>query len=120
MSDETTTADSIPFKWKHYSGTIQRARYGHDQSEAWLYVDTDDGQPIATLTVCLDDPPPDGHVYIKDYSENEGVLAALIEQGMVEDTGKRVPSGWVDVPLVKVLLDPMPERETAEPDESVD
>jgi hypothetical protein len=59
----------------------------------------DEEYTIATVNVPFADLPP-GHVAIKSYSENEGVLEALIEAGVVKDTGVKLPSGFVSLPVV--------------------
>lgn len=46
--------------------------------------------------------PPDGCVFIKDYAENEGMLAFLLENEIVEQgVGFKIPTGHVQVPLVR-------------------
>jgi hypothetical protein len=45
----------------------------------------------------------EGITAIKDYSENEGVLNALIDLGVVEPIGKYVTTEYVSFPLVRVL-----------------
>lgn len=46
----------------------------------------------------------DRQTFIKNYSENEGILDALVEAGIVADTGKRVSSEHVaGIPLVEVV-----------------
>jgi len=96
----------MKFKWKNWTGTIQASSYRHDNSEAWIF-QTEDGEPIATLTVMLEDagPPPPGCLYVKDWSENEGVLQALVEHGYVYDTGQRIPTGYVEAALVVKLAE---------------
>jgi hypothetical protein len=42
-------------------------------------------------------------VIIKNYSENEGVLEFLIENGIVSKPLRTVSSGWVTCPIVKLL-----------------
>jgi hypothetical protein len=42
-------------------------------------------------------------VIIKNYSENEGVLEFLIENGIVSKPLRTVESGWVTCPVVKLL-----------------
>ena len=46
---------------------------------------------------------PDGHTFIKDWSENTGMLKALVDAKLVEDTGIRVPTGYVEAALVRVI-----------------
>ena len=51
---------------------------------ALTLIDAMDGQPIATATVNLpDNTLTEGCVYIKDYSENEGMVDALIKADII-------------------------------------
>ena len=63
------------------------------------------GEQIAVLTVNVPELGafPANIVAIKDYSENEGVLAQLVALGIVEPTGDVVRSGFVRIPLAKIL-----------------
>lgn len=69
-----------------------RGRY-HDGSPA-LQLFGDTGRML-TATVCLDHAPRPGHVMIKDWSENEGVLDALIGAGIIGKPVSEVPTGFV-------------------------
>ena len=63
-------------------------------------------EPLMTVNVLLpDEPLEDGEILVKDYSENEGLLACLVKEGVVEDTGRRIPSGFVELPVCKLLVD---------------
>lgn len=64
-----------------------------------------DEGPIATLTVWVDEPPSPGCVWIKDWSENSGVLASLEELGLVERTGRIYPTEWVEAIEVRLIGD---------------
>ncbi len=44
----------------------------------------------------------ENEILIKNWSENEGILDSLVEQGLVEDTGKVVPTGYVIANIVKI------------------
>lgn len=46
---------------------------------------------------------PENRVVVKDYSENEGMLDALVEAGGVEDTGQWASFGYVTAPIARVL-----------------
>ena len=75
-------------------------------SKAIYLVDAADGEPVATATVNVEgvsEKLPDREVLIKDYSENEGMLEALARAGLVEDTGRRVRTGYVAVPVARLL-----------------
>ena len=62
-----------------------------------IQLETFDGEPWAVLSVNLPDAPapPKGHFYAKTWSENEVIRAAALRSGLFEDTGQRIPTGWV-------------------------
>ena len=75
-------------------------------STAIYLVDAVDGEPVATATVNVEgvsETLPPSEALIKDYSENEGMMEALIRAGLVQDTGRRVPTGYVTVPVARLL-----------------
>ena len=111
--------DSIPapnFQWPMGSGahpvilTVRRdARSGQLDLRAWC---TDEGylEPWAAVSIiphdgvtCFLCNAPDA-VYLKNYSENEGLLQALMAQGFAEDLGAPVrPRGsFVAFPRVRL------------------
>jgi len=86
-----------------YKCEVHKAEYGNKRTALQL-VD-EDGMPMCMASVNLPDVPlADGFIFIKDYSENTGVLAALIKGGIVEDTGGTARSGFVEVPVCKLLI----------------
>jgi len=65
----------------------------------------DDELPYACATVNV--PGVElaaNEVLIKDWSENQGVLAALVAAGVVEETGRTVPTGRVEAKVTKLLI----------------
>lgn len=62
---------------------------------------TEEYEPYCTATVWIPDIP-EKHVAIKDYAENEGVLAALIRAGIVGQPVEWRQSGWVMIPICKL------------------
>lgn len=63
--------------------------------------------PIATATVNIPEYRlKHNEVCIKNWSENEGCLEELERLGFVERTGVTVPTGYVQSPVVKLLVDP--------------
>ena len=52
----------------------------------------EDGSPMATASVNV--PLADDEVIIKDWFENNGVLQAMIDAGIVEDTERVVLCGY--------------------------
>ncbi len=66
---------------------------------ALLLEDAKTGDSIAVATANLPHEPLEpGQVFIKDHSENQGMLAALEKAGIVKATGETVQSGFVQVP----------------------
>lgn len=62
------------------------------------------GELLATATVNV--PKAILHsdeVLIKNWSENEGILEALIENKIVEDTGRIVSTGFVEANICRLL-----------------
>lgn len=63
-----------------------------------------EGMPYMTATTNIPELPlPENHTFIKNYSENTGILPILIDAGIVRDTGEAVESGFVTIPIVEVL-----------------
>jgi len=83
------------------------SKYTNNNRVAIVLQDKETGEPYATASVNVvhADLKPD-EVAIKDYSEGEGMLNDLVAAGIVEDTGKTVPSGYVDIPIARLLKKP--------------
>jgi outer membrane lipoprotein-sorting protein len=64
-------------------------------------VDAEDGMPFATATIWIEGLAKD-EVAIKDYSENAGMLAFLLENGIVENPSRIVDNGFVNIPVCKL------------------
>jgi hypothetical protein len=70
---------------------------------------------LATCTVNFPLPEynlPEGYVFIKSWSENEGVLECLVHEGVVAKPVATVPTGFVVAHVCKLLM-PVPEAATA-------
>jgi hypothetical protein len=66
-----------------------------------------DHEPLCTATVNIPEYPlGTKEVLIKDWSENEGVFEALLEAGIVKDTGKAVRTGFVIAHVAELLVEP--------------
>jgi hypothetical protein len=64
----------------------------------------DSGKRLVTLSVnMVGETLMPNYTFIKDYSENEGVLEQLVKHGIVRDTGTRTATGFVTVPLVEII-----------------
>jgi hypothetical protein len=61
--------------------------------------------PMTTATINLpDEPCAADEVFIKDYSENEGLLEVLIEAGIISEPVDHVYSGFISAPKCKLLI----------------
>lgn len=91
---------------------IRFATYSNGQRA--ILLETLDGEPWATVTCAVSQPIPDGCVAIKDYSENEGLLAVLIDSGILEPNPVAViPSGYVSPPVHRLTREALAVAETA-------
>jgi len=65
----------------------------------------EDGAPYMVASVNLPDANlKKGEVAIKNWSENRGILDTLIKNRIVSKPVRTVKSGFVDVPIVKLLI----------------
>lgn len=81
-------------------------KYAADESAPAIQLVDEDGFPYATATVYLEDYDYEpGEVTIKNYSENEGILDVLVENGIVSKMKMLIPSGFVWVPVCDLLYD---------------
>ena len=89
-------------QFKDWRCRVERRSYGNGRTALQL-VDAVDGSPIARATVNLPEVEmaPD-EVAIKSYGENEGLLEALTDAGVIEPTSRVVVTGYVTVPVCRL------------------
>jgi hypothetical protein len=76
----------------------------HDGTTALMLRSSNDGEPIAKATVNLGDMSIEPNiVYIKDYSENEGVLWTLLMGNIIETIGLTRPAGFEMVEAARII-----------------
>lgn len=96
----------IKTKYLNADCQITRGQYGNGR-EALMLVDALTGERQATATVNIPEVDcPIGHVFIKNYSENEGMLEALVAAGVVSEPVAWIESQYATFPLCKVLMGP--------------
>ena len=81
--------------------------YVHSDTTALLLLDAADDSLVITASINVagvSETLPEDQLVLKTYSEGEGLLEALEEAGVVEDTGKRVATVFVTAPIVRLLL----------------
>lgn len=103
-SEYTPTGKTVFIEWSNTRCEVFKSVYPNDRVALILY-DTEEDCDYATATTNLpDEDVPEGHAFIKDYSENEGVLDALLAAGVVDKPIRYVHSGFVGIPLCKILV----------------
>jgi len=86
---------------------IELGKYANGRTRINL-IDNLDNEPYATATTNLPDVLLlDNEVFIKDYSENEGILNFLTKNNIVVPTNKWATSGHVDIQVC--ILNPESE-----------
>lgn len=99
---------TLSTKYWSDEGHVARMQYG-DGSLALTFTSMY-GEPIAKLSVNLIDSvgrAPDGHVYVKNEGEGEGLVAAMEAAGVATSTGTVVNYGpfGTTATLMKVTME---------------
>jgi hypothetical protein len=93
-------------RFRSWACRLEFARYGNGRTALRL-LDERDGGVVAIATVNVREAAlgPD-EVLVKDYSENEGMLEVLTRHGVVEATGRVVPTGYANAHVCRLLAKP--------------
>ena len=94
-------------QFKDWRCRLYLASYSDGNTALSMY-DTEDGSAITRVSLNL--APVEAElledralIYLKDYSENEGMLDLLVAEGIVERTGHTRQSGYIEAPLVRII-----------------
>jgi len=91
-------------KFKDWNCIVTKERYAAEQNALSL-TDAEDGSPVATASVCLPEHPQDeDEVYIKSWSENEGMADVLVAAGIIAEAHNVLPTGHVQATVHKLLV----------------
>jgi hypothetical protein len=85
-----------------YEIDIKMSKYSNGQHRM-EFIDKEDGFPVLVASVAIDESIGSDQIAIKDYSENEGVLKFLMEEGIISSPLKYFNSGFVRIPLCKLM-----------------
>lgn len=101
----------MKIKWRGYECSLQWERYAEGGGAALRLTTREDqnhqdqgwDEPMATCTTNLERGQvlENGEAAIKDWSENAGMVIALVEAGLIEQPHRFVRSGYVEVPIVR-------------------
>lgn len=89
---------------RNLRSTVELSQYGNHRP-AIILNDADTGERNAVASVNLVDADlPPGHVHIKTWSENEGLITDLQDAGIIGPAKQWVVSGFVKAALCKLLI----------------
>jgi hypothetical protein len=87
-------------KFKDWTCSVVKRQYDNGRVALQL---VDEEGPVATATVNLPDAElGKNEVLVKNWSENQGMLDALVAARVVKPTGKTIRSGFVEVPVCEL------------------
>lgn len=90
-------------RFKEWDCRVEIQTYPTTNRTALLLKDVKDSSPIAVATVNLPDQPlPDDELFIKNWSENEGIYEALVKAGYIKTFHNVVATGYVTALQVKM------------------
>lgn len=87
----------VKFKGSNYVPMLRWYEDGNMAIELLTYRTLESNGIIATTNLGM--KMPDNFVLIKDYSENEGMLKALVDAGIIKDIVGYEHSGFVTIPV---------------------
>ena len=91
-------------KFKNWICHVEKKQYAMGRPALVLH-DVEDGQVVAKATINIPDLSlVDGQVVIKNYSENEGMLNALIKARVVSHPIGHVQTGFEECPICWLLI----------------
>ena len=93
----------IKTKYLDEEAILEFGKYSNGSISIELY--SSDWEPLAKATVALDELPTEGCVFLKGWSENEGIPECLVKAGIVELTGKKIQTGYVEALEAKLLCE---------------
>jgi len=90
----------------NYDCKLSFAKYGNGRTAIQLLDVTDDSVVAVATTNLPDVTIANNEVIIKDYSENEGMIAALRNAGVITNPTRFIHTGFTKVPVCALLVKP--------------
>lgn len=105
--DQLFESEGYPtVKFQKYTCELDFGKYSNGRIGIDL-VDKKTGELVLGATVNIpEEQLGDGEVIIKNYSENEGVLDALISAGVISKPIRTIKSNFIEAPVCKLLVEP--------------
>lgn len=102
-----TKVDGVTVTHKGTDCDLYVGRYAEGMGVALQLVERATGEPWTKATVNIPEMAHallPGQVFVKDWSENEGVMAALEQAGVARRTDRFVNTGYVRATIADLLL----------------
>ena len=100
---------SVQFTWPHTDTIVElyKTKYCKPNNIALVAYIADHGyiEEFGVIAVNPSEVLGKGYVAIKNWSENEGILNILIREGVVSTPSHFIKSGFVDIPVCKLLVE---------------
>lgn len=93
-------------------GTVARLNfltYAEPRNTAIQLTDPTTSEPLLTVTSNTPVELPPGHIAVKNYSENTGILEDLIINGITSQPVGTIATGYTKLHIVKLLINPVIE-----------
>lgn len=91
----------IKFSTRSYECRLGWGDYGN--GNVAIFAKSPEGELIGVLSVNTCEVLDNDHVAIKDWSENEGVLQSLVDNGVVSAPERTIPTGYVEAAVCRIL-----------------
>tara|TARA_Y100000389_G_scaffold204576_1_gene258094 strand:- start:1054 stop:1359 length:306 start_codon:yes stop_codon:yes gene_type:complete len=94
-------------KFKDFDCIAKLSKYSDTNQPSLRLIDKEDGLPVANASLNLSNYPlSEGCIFIKDYSENSGMLSALQAANIIGKVEAEYPlSQFVNVQMCKLLIE---------------
>lgn len=96
----------IPVKLnaQYFEGDFELVITKYLNNRPAIFIESVEGAKMGVLSVNLpEESLEQDEIFIKDWSENEGLLDSLVQSGILIDTGKRHPVGFVEAAICKLV-----------------
>ena len=93
---------------KYVKGKVRLVKKRYERADGPICIQGENpetGEPLFKATVNLLMPPRKGHVWLKGWSENEGIPQALADAGIVKLTGTHAYTGHASADEACLLVD---------------
>lgn len=88
---------------QHSEAYVAWAWHAYEDGGPALVLIAQNGEVHAVASVnMVNAERPEGHVYIKNWAENAGILESLERAGIVKRTGAMAPAGFCEAHLCKI------------------